>query len=80
MKNLGQTAVYPLSQKMNLSIGEQIKVKDVPVRYEGEGSNRLWFTVLVPKKETTFTLKPKKFASAAIERKIEEILVRLQFL
>jgi len=31
-------------------------IDNTPVRYDGEGSERHWFTLLVPGKETTFCL------------------------
>jgi hypothetical protein len=36
---------------------EILHINDVPVRYDGEGLERYWFTILTPGRQTTMCLK-----------------------
>jgi len=48
---------------MNLSVGQEIQIKNVPVRYDGEGSNLFWFTLMVPDKKTSFCMRKENSPS-----------------
>jgi hypothetical protein len=61
---------------MNLSVGQEIQIKNVPVRYDGEGSNLFWFTLMVPGKKTSFCMRKRKFSVATISQTIEGVLAR----
>jgi hypothetical protein len=51
-----------------------LTIAGVPVRYDGEGLGRFWFTLLVPGKETSFCLP--NCSVRTIARAIKNALTR----